>query len=114
MKRCSVWALLVLVLAVAALPAAAITGGQLDEEEHPNVGAIIRDYGAEAEPRYRVLCSGTLIGDTVFLTAAHCTTYLQYLLDMEAIEAAIKRAKKEPNRPSLIACRTHIGLGSPG
>lgn len=34
--------------------------------------------------------------------------------DMEAIETAIAAAKNELNSPSLIACRTHIGLGSPG
>ncbi|UCF29354.1 MAG: transketolase [Chloroflexota bacterium] len=34
--------------------------------------------------------------------------------DMEAIDAAIETARNEPDRPSLIACRTHIGLGSPG
>lgn len=32
--------------------------------------------------------------------------------DVEAIDAAIRRAKSDP-RPSLIACRTHIGFGSP-
>jgi transketolase len=32
--------------------------------------------------------------------------------DVEAIDAAIKAAKKDP-RPSLIACRTHIGYGLP-
>jgi transketolase len=34
--------------------------------------------------------------------------------DMEAIEAALIAARNEADRPSLIACRTHIGLGSPG
>ena len=34
--------------------------------------------------------------------------------DMQAIEETIEAAKKESERPSLIACRTHIGLGSPG
>ncbi len=32
--------------------------------------------------------------------------------DLAAVDAAIKRAKKDP-RPSLIACRTHIGYGLP-
>jgi transketolase len=34
--------------------------------------------------------------------------------DMQAVEQAILAARKEAHRPSLIACRTHIGLGSPG
>jgi transketolase len=33
--------------------------------------------------------------------------------DINAIEKAIKRAKREKNRPSLIIIRTHIGYGSP-
>jgi transketolase len=32
--------------------------------------------------------------------------------DLDAIDAAITRAKHDP-RPSLIACRTHIGFGAP-
>ena len=34
--------------------------------------------------------------------------------DMQAIDNALVAAKKEHERPSLIACKTHIGLGSPG
>jgi len=33
--------------------------------------------------------------------------------DMQAIAAALRAAQAETERPSLIACRTHIGLGSP-
>jgi transketolase len=33
--------------------------------------------------------------------------------DMEAIDGAISAAQDETSRPSLIACRTHIGYGSP-
>ncbi|AUZ87670.1 pterin-4-alpha-carbinolamine dehydratase [Arthrobacter agilis] len=52
-----------------ASPASAITGGQPDGEEHPNVGLILA-YGDDGG-RYR--CSATLIEPTVLLTAAHCT-----------------------------------------
>jgi hypothetical protein len=68
MKRVSVLALLVLVLAVGALPAAAIIGGELDGEGHPNVGLMIADI--DGEPQWR--CTGTLIAPRVFLTAGHC------------------------------------------
>lgn len=34
--------------------------------------------------------------------------------DVEALEAAIRAAREEEDRPSLIAVRTHIGYGSPG
>jgi len=33
--------------------------------------------------------------------------------DMAAVDAAIRTAQAETNRPSIIACRTHIGYGSP-
>ncbi len=33
--------------------------------------------------------------------------------DPEAIHAAINKAKAEPSRPTLICCKTRIGLGSP-
>jgi len=33
--------------------------------------------------------------------------------DMEAIDRAVRAAREEDERPSLIACRTHIGYGSP-
>jgi len=33
--------------------------------------------------------------------------------DMPAVDAAIRAARAETGRPSLIACRTHIGYGSP-
>jgi len=33
--------------------------------------------------------------------------------DMETFEKALKRAKKEKNRPTIIKLRTHIGYGSP-
>jgi hypothetical protein len=68
MKRVSILAILVLILALRALPAAAITGGELDGEDHPNVGLMIADI--DGEPVWR--CSGTLIAPRVFLTAGHC------------------------------------------
>jgi len=68
LKRVSILVTLVLILAVGAPPAAAITGGDLDGEVHPNVGLMIADI--DGEPQWR--CSGTLIAPRVFLTAGHC------------------------------------------
>lgn len=59
-----------LILFVAAAPAAAIFNGGPDGTDHPNVGALLAPQaysdGTWAD------CSGTLISPTVFLTAAHC------------------------------------------
>jgi Trypsin len=46
----------------------AITGGQLDGNQHPNV-AMIFFY----QPDGRFRCSATLVSPTVLVTAAHCT-----------------------------------------
>ncbi len=76
MKKVSILALLVLILAVGVLPAAAITNGGADEEGHPNVGLLITEEMIDGEVvMWR--CSGTLIAPRVFLTAGHCT-YNQY------------------------------------
>jgi secreted trypsin-like serine protease len=63
-----------LVLAVG--PASAITFGQPDGNLHPNVGALLADYDPD-DPGPDILCSGTLIAPTVFLTASHCTAFLE-------------------------------------
>jgi hypothetical protein len=50
--------------------ASAIVNGQLDENRHPNVGALLAPQ-AYSDGTWAT-CSGTLISPTVFLTAAHC------------------------------------------
>jgi secreted trypsin-like serine protease len=57
-------------------PASAITFGQPDGTLHPNVGALLADYDPDS-PGPDILCSGTLIAPMVFLTAAHCTAFLE-------------------------------------
>jgi secreted trypsin-like serine protease len=72
-------AAVLLVLASLALnvgTAGAITFGQPDGERHPNVGALLADWDPDS-PGPDILCSGTLIAPTVFLTAAHCTASLE-------------------------------------
>jgi hypothetical protein len=51
-------------------PASAITNGELDGNGHPYVGIMVAKDAA-GNPMWR--CSGTLMSDTVFLTAGHCT-----------------------------------------
>jgi Trypsin len=68
-------ALAVMAALVLAAPAGAITFGQLDGNRHPYVGALIADWNPDVAGE-DLLCSGTLISPTVFLTASHCTVFL--------------------------------------
>ena len=69
MKKLTIVLGVLLILAVGALPALAITWGEPDGDRHPHVGLVIFDD--EDGPAWR--CTGTLISPTVFLTAGHCT-----------------------------------------
>jgi trypsin len=55
--------------AIFAGPALAIRHGSLDGNDHPFVGIMVAQ-DAEGDPLWR--CTGTLLSDTVFLTAGHC------------------------------------------
>jgi secreted trypsin-like serine protease len=68
--------LLALVVATLAVVGAAraIVFGQLDTtNRYPYVGALIAEFDGEKG----VLCSGTLVAQSVFLTASHCTAFLE-------------------------------------
>ena len=68
--------LLVLLLAVfGSTSAYAITYGQPDGNGHPNAGAMV--YFSPSRQAYRIVCSGSLVSPTVFLTASHCTSFLE-------------------------------------
>lgn len=72
--RKSIVALLAVAAALLiAFPVLAITYGEFDGNGHPNVGAMLYERNGVKRP----MCSGTLIAPDVFLTAAHCTTYLE-------------------------------------
>jgi hypothetical protein len=56
-------------------PVAAVTNGLPDDGNHPYVGLIVfggYDSNNNPEPWWR--CSGSLLSDSVFLTAAHCVS----------------------------------------
>jgi hypothetical protein len=63
-------------LIVGALPASGITFGELDGNLHPNTGALVAEWDPDS-PGPDLLCTGTLISRTVFLTAGHCTDFLE-------------------------------------
>lgn len=60
----------VLLALVMVAPAAAITNGQPDGDNHPYVGLVLF-YDSNMVPLWR--CSSSLIAPNVLLTAAHCT-----------------------------------------
>ena len=61
---------------------AAITFGEPDENRHPNVGAMLVDFGGDVVP----FCSGSLIASDVFLTAAHCIVGVEQIAEEEGVE----------------------------
>jgi len=75
MRKPLIATLLALALLVMGTEAGAITYGQPDGNRHPNVGALI--WQRPSDNAFRILCSGTLIDEDVFLTAAHCTAFLE-------------------------------------
>jgi hypothetical protein len=66
-----VLATMVAALTVGSTSAQAVTGNFVPDFEHEYVGLVVF-YDAAGEPVHR--CSGSLLTDTVFLTAGHCVT----------------------------------------
>ena len=69
-KLLALLAVLASAFAIGAVPAGAVTDGQLDGEGHPYVGLMVAQ-DEDGNPLWR--CSGTLIAPKLFLTAGHCT-----------------------------------------
>lgn len=64
-----------------AQPALAITGGERDYGGRPNVGALVRIRFSNPEiVGPRASCTGTLIHPRVFLTAGHCSGWMEELI----------------------------------
>jgi len=71
MKKVTIALLLTLTLVLSTIGvASAVTDGELDGEGHPYVGLMVAQ-DEEGNPLWR--CSGTLLSETLFLTAGHCT-----------------------------------------
>ena len=69
LDRVAAAGLLALLVGTAA-PAGAITGNYVEDLDHPYVG-LVTFYDETGEFSHR--CSGSLLTETVFLTAGHCT-----------------------------------------
>lgn len=68
--------LLVVLLAVLGSSSAyAITYGSSDGTAHPSTGTLV--YWSPSRQAWRITCTGTLVAPTVFLTASHCTSFLE-------------------------------------
>lgn len=63
-----------LLLALFATPAGAVINGTPDRDGHPNVGLLAFDPDAEGRRLPVALCTGAVLTESVFLTAAHCIT----------------------------------------
>ena len=83
-------------------PAQAITGNFVPDFEHDYVGLVVF-YDAEGEPSHR--CSGSLLTDTVFLTAGHCVT-----LDNEGTLATSARVYFEQDVDAVTTYPTSGGV----
>ncbi len=95
---------------VLAMPAEAITYGSPDGSAHPNTGALVAE-GWLRPGQKDVMCSGTLISPTVYLTAAHCTSYLESL---GITQVWVTFDEKFSSKSKLHAGRMYSHPGYPG
>jgi hypothetical protein len=69
-KKTAILLVTLVLILVTVIPVAAVTNGDPDNGAHPYVGLMVAD-DADGNPLWR--CTGTLISETLFLTAGHCT-----------------------------------------
>jgi hypothetical protein len=73
----------------------AITYGEPDGGDHPNVGGVVVESGGETF----LVCTGTLISPTVFLTAAHCIFDGDYFATFD--DQVTAKSKLHPGTPHV-------------
>jgi hypothetical protein len=83
MRKMLIVAAITSVVGLMVMPqAAGITFGEPDGNRHPNVGAMLVNFGGDDIP----FCSGSLIAPDVFLTAAHCIVGAEQIAEEEEVE----------------------------
>ena len=102
MWRASIGALLAFGILVAGA-SAVTTNGFPDNGQHPNVGAIM--VPLRSGTGYAEVCSGTLVSPTVFLTASHCTAFLE--ADPRPEFVTFDETDIEPSPSGLIPATAH-------
>lgn len=76
-----------------AAPASALERGSPDGGRHPAVGALAWHAPADSPPEWNFLCSGFVVSDRAFVTAAHCIDALP------GVEWGATLAAGSPGRP---------------
>src|SRR3954454_8126056 len=72
MKLCAAIGAVLIAAVLAAAPALAVDEGVPDRAGHPYVGALAADPDGDGPQAPYLWCSGSVLSDRVFLTAAHC------------------------------------------
>lgn len=109
-KKFAPFVLVVALFLLGVAVAQAITYGELDGDGHPNVGILIADFGEE-NGGIAGICSGTLIAPKVFLTAGHCTAFLESIGIQEVFVSF--KPEFDPKKSKLYrgVYETHPGFG---
>jgi Secreted trypsin-like serine protease len=84
----------VLALTVTAWATAQTGDAQPDGNAHPNVGALL---AKRADGSLRIICTGTLVSTRVFLTAGHCTDYMESVGQFDAYVTFDPNFGTDPN-----------------
>ena len=107
MRKAMLVGSLMALLLVTVRPVGAMTFGQLDGSLHPQVGALVVEFGDP--PQLVPFCSGTLISPTVFLTAAHCfQAFDQFGID----EFWVTFSNKVDASATLLTGTSHVAPGA--
>lgn len=118
MKYRNLFVSTLLAMTAGAKPASAVTFGAPDGGAHPAVGAVMLQFSDDniSPP----VCSGTLIHSKVFLTAGHCTSFFQFLLDIGAVSEVRVSFDEEPDPADfaafhkVVTVMTHPDYPGPG